>query len=297
METVGFDCAADYSRKPDCISISQFLVETASRGAAHCSLRHRRGRLAWPRMVSQKTWSPEAAARLFIAVLLTLLFGMLLASLVESFRSSKSPWPGDRIDFIEIILMVVFFQISILFWALRFLAVNHLSWRESFFAGRRTWRALALGLGVGVLAVMPLDWMQTGISELAEKVFGFHLAPQDVVEKLGSPTLPLATKIFTGFSTIVLAPLSEEILFRGLLYPTAKQSGYPRMALWGTSLLFGLSHATAMAFVPLTFLAMVLVWLYEVTDNLMTPIAAHCAFNAVNYSWIIYSGLHAAGAH
>jgi membrane protease YdiL (CAAX protease family) len=36
-------------------------------------------------------------------------------------------------------------------------------------------------------------------------------------------------------------------------------------------------------FVPLTFLAVILVWVYESTGNLLAPIAVHCVFNAANF--------------
>ena len=61
------------------------------------------------------------------------------------------------------------------------------------------------------------------------------------------------------------------------------------MALWGTSLLFALTHANAMTFVPLTFLAVVLVLLYEATDNLLAPILTHSLFNAANFVFLVNS--------
>jgi membrane protease YdiL (CAAX protease family) len=92
--------------------------------------------------------------------------------------------------------------------------------------------------------------------------------------------------------TIVLAPAAEEMLFRGTLYPTIKQAGYPRLALWGTALLFAAIHLNLVTFVPLTVLALCLTILYERTDNLLAPITAHALFNAMNFI-ILYSTLGA----
>jgi membrane protease YdiL (CAAX protease family) len=238
-------------------------------------------------MVSRKPWSLEAAARLFITVILTLFVGIFLANLVETF---KSEWSREQRDFAEMILMTLFFQCSILFWIGRFLRTNQWSWQESFFAGQGTWRAVALGLLAGAISAKPLVLLQGWLTEFAEKGLHMHLEAQEVVEKLSSPTISVAAKVFLGVTAIVVAPVAEEALFRGVLYPTVKQLGYPRVALWFTSLLFGLSHASLMAFVPLTLFAMILVWLYEISDNLMAPIMAHCALNAVNFFWIIFSG-------
>jgi hypothetical protein len=58
--------------------------------------------------------------------------------------------------------------------------------------------------------------------------------------------------------------------------------GFPRLALWSTSLVFAAIHGNLSAFVPLVVLAVVLALLYEYTDNLLAPITAHATFNAVN---------------
>jgi membrane protease YdiL (CAAX protease family) len=83
-------------------------------------------------------------------------------------------------------------------------------------------------------------------------------------------------------AAVLLAPLAEEVLFRGILYPAIKQAGHPRLALWGTALLFAAVHLNVATFVPLTVLALVLTALYEWTNNLLAPIAAHVLFNAFN---------------
>ena len=80
----------------------------------------------------------------------------------------------------------------------------------------------------------------------------------------------------------MLAPVAEEFIFRGMLYPFVKQLGWPRLALFGTSFVFAAIHMDAAIFVPLFVLALALTWLYEFTDNLLAPIAAHSLFNTAN---------------
>jgi uncharacterized protein len=60
--------------------------------------------------------------------------------------------------------------------------------------------------------------------------------------------------------------------------------------LWGSALLFGAIHATGAIFVPLTLFALALAWLYDKTDNLLAPIAAHSSFNAVNLVLLYFEG-------
>ena len=82
---------------------------------------------------------------------------------------------------------------------------------------------------------------------------------------------------------IVIAPPAEEALFRGLIYPAVKRAGFPRLAWWGSAVLFAAVHWNLPSFLPLILLALVLTWLYEKTDNLLAPIAAHGLFNALNF--------------
>src|SRR5207248_2674530 len=86
-----------------------------------------------------------------------------------------------------------------------------------------------------------------------------------------------------------LAPVAEESLFRGILYPFIKQMGHPRLALWGTSILFGAIHLSLVVFVPLTLFAVVLVFVYEKTDKLIAPILMHVLFNTVNFFGAIFA--------
>jgi membrane protease YdiL (CAAX protease family) len=83
---------------------------------------------------------------------------------------------------------------------------------------------------------------------------------------------------------LFLAPLAEEIFFRGMLYAGIKQAGFPRLATWGVSLFFALVHFNLVSFVPLFVLAILLTVLYERTDNLLACIAAHALFNGLNFA-------------
>jgi membrane protease YdiL (CAAX protease family) len=67
-----------------------------------------------------------------------------------------------------------------------------------------------------------------------------------------------------------------------VLYLFVKQLGWPRLAWISVSLAFALIHDDAAAFVPLFVLALALTWLYEKTDSLLAPMAAHALFNAAN---------------
>src|SRR5206468_705414 len=97
-------------------------------------------------------------------------------------------------------------------------------------------------------------------------------------------TVTWLDRVAVGIVAMGLAPVAEELLFRGILYPAVKQAGFPRLALWGTSLLFAAIHVNLMTFVPLLLFALLLAQLYERTGNLLAPLAAHVMFNALNFA-------------
>ena len=92
--------------------------------------------------------------------------------------------------------------------------------------------------------------------------------------------------IFQILSIVIFAPFAEELLFRGALYPSLKNAGYPRFALVTSALLFAAVHAKWELMLPLFMLGLSLVWVYEKTRSILAPIVMHASFNAVNFALI-----------
>jgi uncharacterized protein len=236
-------------------------------------------------MVSEKSWSIDAVARLFLGVVVMLCCGMFLAGLLDSVKLGLSP---DQLQFAQMIVLVAFFQVAALIWIAVFLRRSNISWRAAF--GLRPpsrIKAVAAGLAVGVL-ILPVAWVLQWVSEDVMEWLHINPVAQAAVTELQNAALPMPEKILFGVFTILLAPIAEEALFRGILYPTIKQAGHPRWALWGTSVVFGVMHFNMATLAPLVFLAVVLVFLYESSDSLLTPIATHGMFNAANFFYLIF---------
>ena len=156
------------------------------------------------------------------------------------------------------------------------------TWTSAFgFRSSPGGATLRLAFGAAFLT-FPIARMLGALS--AEVMQDHDLTPvmQESVRFLRETT-EVGPQIALVLIAIVVAPATEELLFRGILYPYVKQRGHPNLALWGTSVLFGAVHFNLAVVVPLTFLAVVMVWLYETTDNLTAPIVAHSVFNLVNY--------------
>jgi membrane protease YdiL (CAAX protease family) len=91
-----------------------------------------------------------------------------------------------------------------------------------------------------------LQWLS---AEIIVRVPYLQLKPQ---EQEAVQTLEMAVTLVQpgcpGCCTILLAPAAEEMLFRGIIYPAIKQAGFPRLALWGSALLFGAFHVNLVTF-------------------------------------------------
>ena len=157
------------------------------------------------------------------------------------------------------------------------------NWPTAFgFTSTRQMSALLLALGVTCI-VLPIAWYLLGpLSVKVMEHLGRRAVPQTSVQVLQT-SASVGPQIFLAILAVFVAPVTEELLFRGILYPFIKQRGYPNLALWGTAVLFGALHLNLMTFVPLTFLGVVLAWLYDTTDNLAAPIFAHSLFNLANF--------------
>ncbi len=237
-------------------------------------------------MLSEKPWSLEAVIRLFLGIISTVCFGLGLAGLATN---AKAGWSEDQRLFAQMVAMAIFFQIAALVWIGFFLRAANTTWRQAFgWGGQGKWRAIPLGIAAAV-AILPVAFLLQEFSGYLMELARLKPEMQTVVQELQKPGAPWFETAFLGILAILIAPVAEEAMFRGILYPTIKQFGHPRLALWGTSLLFGLSHFSMVTLAPLTVFAMLLVFLYETTDNLLAPIVAHSLFNAMNFFFLIFA--------
>lgn len=234
-------------------------------------------------MISVKPWKWEAVGRFALGVFAAISMGIVLNSLLAWFF----PGMSDAVRRLIMAITTLVLELMLLGWIGFFLWESSLSWVEAFGFTKNKGKAVLMGIAASMVA-LPLAW---GFQQASLTIMKWlHISPQAqaVVQELQSPDLSLIQKILFGVVAIVAAPVVEECIFRGILYPTIKQAGYPKLAMLGTALLFGIVHANALTFVPLTLLGLLLVVLYEATDNLLASIAAHSVFNGVNFLLLIF---------
>lgn len=85
----------------------------------------------------------------------------------------------------------------------------------------------------------------------------------------------------TVLTVVVVGPLGEEIVFRGLLHRLASEYGGPAKATLLASLVFALFHAEPWLLLGLLGIAVALSFLFEATGSLMVCWVYHAMHNAV----------------
>ena len=81
-------------------------------------------------------------------------------------------------------------------------------------------------------------------------------------------------------TTVILSPLAEEMIFRGMTYRRIRQYAGNRPAVLISSLLFGLYHMNMIQFLFAFAVGILLARLYERTKTLIVPVVCHAAVNA-----------------
>jgi len=212
------------------------------------------------------------------AQLLCFFFGLTLVGLLQRTGLAAFQPPGG---YGAVLLATLGFQGAT--WALMpfFLRQHQVGWREALgFRGPQLPRALLTAAGLTIL-ILPAVWLLQFASVWSLARLGWPPEEQAAVALIaGAKTWWM--RLYLGVFAVVLAPVAEEFIFRGVLFPWVKQHDSPRCAWYGVSALFALIHLDAATLVPLFVLALALTWLYERTDNLLAPITLHSLFNLAN---------------
>lgn len=156
------------------------------------------------------------------------------------------------------------------------------------FFGLRTaaWsRWLATGLFLYV-AMMPIIWFYTMVYQLGLRAMGISPTLQEAVLLFTSAT-PMWMRIYMLLLGVVVAPVVEEMLFRGILLPTLGRRIGLLPAVVATSLLFAAMHMHLGSFFSLFLLALAFSGAYLLTRSLLTPMIMHATFNAVSLGLLL----------
>lgn len=115
---------------------------------------------------------------------------------------------------------------------------------------------------------------------------------QRIPETFGSGTVGFLLAVVV---VAIIAPIVEELFFRGFIYPVFRQRWGVVVAITVSGLLFALAHASLFLFVPVAVIGFVLAYLYERTESLGPPIMLHALNNFISVVVIYYAGSLSSG--
>ncbi|MBU3664650.1 MAG: CPBP family intramembrane metalloprotease [Chthoniobacterales bacterium] len=141
-------------------------------------------------------------------------------------------------------------------------------------------------LGQALLALVAAYPVLMLVQSMVYGVSGGDPSMQDVVRFLQESQSP-RDRWAVLLMAVVVAPVAEEIIFRGFLYPVGKKFGGAFVSALLTSLLFAALHGHAPSVPALCTLALCLVLAYEKSGSLLVPMIMHAVFNAISVSAIL----------
>jgi len=244
-------------------------------------------------MLSEKPWRWEKVMMFGIALVVCLCLGIVTAGALHEFGVKGFKSESD----IGLVLTgTLCFHGAAWFLMFLFLRQHQVDWASALgLRGPAVGRSVLLAVAVVVLVLPVVLWLKNQ-SELILKALNWEPSAQTAVKMLEDAG-SLWVQVYLSLFAIVIAPVAEEFIFRGVLYPFVKRLGYRRLAWFGVSFAFALMHFDLATFVSLFVLALALTWLYERTNNLLAPIVAHSLFNAVNVVFFFLDSLNRTPAH
>ena len=193
--------------------------------------------------------------------------------------------------FVPLCFSTLALQLTIAPWGALLLLAGFLYFSKNKMSAVCSFRRLEPGVAYKVVFAAFLILLLSFISHYWSceffKVIGLSVKEnQPLAESLKEASLPEI--VIIGITTIIFAPIGEEIVFRRMLYGLLIPLGSVK-ALLLTAFLFSLAHFYLVGISGLFFLALILQLLYLNTRNLWCPIQVHVIFNALSFVSILSS--------
>ena len=177
----------------------------------------------------------------------------------------------------------------LVFWLARW----HREWRAAMVlppAHERIWRDVLFGAVAGLILVPAVGLVSGVIAAVLREAVGHQVAAPEQV----APGLSLSAKALLILLAVVIAPLSEELFFRGVLFRSVRdRHGFWPAAL-ASAIPFGIVHYVPSPAIDalvlqltMVFTGIGLAWVYERRGTIVASMAAHMAFNIVGVVTII----------
>lgn len=178
---------------------------------------------------------------------------------------------------------------AVIYGAIVVFIVGTLVYRGIFLAALSGWNRQSFAHFLGrallyLLAAYPLILL---VQVVAIAFSGGDTPPQDIVQFLQKAET-VRDRGAVLVMAVVVAPLAEEFIFRGYLYPVGKKYAGPFLSAMVTSAIFALMHGHPQSVPSLFVLALCLTLSYEKSGSLLVSVLMHSVFNALSVAGILF---------
>lgn len=233
----------------------------------------------------------------FLPTLGVVLLGFVLGSLAAAplFAALGDTSEGGASGVSEIaqgIVVDVVLVGTLLVW----LRTRHAGWRDALrlVPSSRVGREIAIGAGLGIAVRIVAGIAVAIVIAILAAVTNEEVA---VPEQVTGDLQGFELLVFAVFA-VVVAPITEEFLFRGLIYRSIRDRHGVALGAIVSALLFGVIHyvpgpwpdAVALQ-ITMVVTGLGLALVYEWRTTLLSPIVGHAAFNLIAVAVIVSDAL------
>jgi membrane protease YdiL (CAAX protease family) len=223
---------------------------------------------------------PAVFVILALATVLSVIGSLTVAGELLSFEA------GGAISIVASLVILTITQAGLVAAAIMFVAVPNALAGVRLMPASGALRTYALGLGLAIPTWVAAT-LTGALVQMVLDMLGRPAEPglvEEAVSRLDPTVLVLAI--------VLVAPIAEEIFFRGVVFNAWMREHGVRVAIIGSALLFAAIHAdpssgeTLVAsiarVVPIFGLGLGLAFVYWRTGSLLAPIGLHMGFNAIS---------------
>jgi len=135
--------------------------------------------------------------------------------------------------------------------------------------------------GIAVLLLFAFYPLLVCTSIVTQKILGPEAKPQELIKMFSeaSEQMNYRTLVYTLVTGVLVAPVAEEMIFRGYLYPILKRYLGILPGILLNAALFSVVHLNVAALPALFLFAVCLTLAYEYTGSILVNICMHGLFN------------------
>ncbi len=221
---------------------------------------------------SVQPWTPRDVGWGLISAVLLIVLLLVLGQLIQSLDLAVDPS-----------LVVIFGTVLLLLPVWYFTIYKYGTSLSDL--GLRGFQPLAVGLGCGLMA---LAFIFNMIYGTLLGLFNLQIQP-DVELLFEGSSLPW----LMFFGGAIVAPVVEEIFFRGFVFAGLRQQWGWKKAMFGSAGLFAMAHIIPTAILPIFILGMIFAYLYQRFDSILPAILMHMLTNtlALSVAYAVSQGL------